>query len=162
MVLPREGALTGTTNVHIYGRNFTRAICKNITCYFGEEASPKTMYISNNHIICQAPDISHNLLQNKYKSQIHPDPVQMLIAIAEHSMPLNTEVTVPVSVDFGDGTWISVGQNFTYKHEQFTTTTTPVPSSTDPDSRDSASVSSHCTMLYIVISFLCAVFQKLQ
>ncbi len=158
MVLPREGALTGTTNVHIYGRNFTKAICKNITCYFGEEPSPKAMYISNNHVICQAPDISQNVLQYKYNPKIHPDPIQMLLAITEHSKELDAEVSVPISVDFGDGNPVEVGQNFTYKYDRYTTTTTN-PSTTEH--KDSASVSTCYTLTCIIISVLYSLLKQL-
>ena len=100
MVLPREGANTGTTPVHIYGRNFTRAICGGLRCKFGEIESPKAMYISNTHIICETPDISNKLLKRK----------------SLHDNDLETHLTVPIKVDFGDGNFTDIKRNFTYKY----------------------------------------------
>ena len=52
----KEGAITGSTKVHIFGRNFEIAICHTIVCQFGSKNSTPGLYISNQHITCLAPD----------------------------------------------------------------------------------------------------------
>ena len=123
MVLPREGANTGTTPVHIYGRNFTRAICREFRCKFGDIESPRAMYISNNHIICEAPDISEYIQNLKVKASQN-DPFQALIQLESISKALVSHTTVPIMVDFGDGNFTDIGKNFTYKYEPIIPTTT--------------------------------------
>ena len=124
MVLPREGANTGTTPVHIYGRNFTRAICRELRCKFGDIESPRAMYISNNHIICEAPDISEYIQNLKVKASQDDDPFQALIQLESISKALVSYTTVPIMVDFGDGNFTDIGKNFTYKYEPIVPTTT--------------------------------------
>ena len=123
MVLPRDGANTGTTSVHIYGRNFTSAICRKLKCKFGYIESPRAMYISNNHIICEAPDISalarkvgKEALKNHY-------PINTFRKIQAMSKALEIKTTVEIKVDFGDGKYIDTGKIFTYKHEPYFPTT---------------------------------------
>ena len=103
-VFPREGAKTGGTNVHIFGRNFEKAIltiCKGekVRCRFGSVESDG-LYVSNYHIICESPP------------------------------PTNDKV-VGVELLLSD-VWLSSKQNFTYSHDVFTTTTTP-PTTTTTD-----------------------------
>ena len=122
MVLPREGANTGTTPVHIYGRNFTRAICEDLRCKFGEIESPRAMYISNNHIICEAPDISEYVRQLQNKALQDADPIEALMKIEMLSKELVNHTTVPIMVDFGDGNFTDIDRTFTYKYEPFVPT----------------------------------------
>ncbi len=102
-VLPREGALVGATQVHIYGRNFTRAICRELRCRFGEVDSPRAVYLSSTHIVCEAPALSGALKAED--------------ATQNRGGANDTTVTVPVSVDLGDGEFVYIGQDFTYKHD---------------------------------------------
>ena len=93
-IFPREGAKTGGTKVHIYGRNFEKAIsetlCKGekVRCRFGSVES-EGLYVSNYHIICESPP------------------------------PTNDKV-VGVEVQLAD-VWLSSKQNFTYRHDVVTT-----------------------------------------
>ena len=137
MVLPREGANSGTTPVHIYGRNFTRAICGELRCKFGEIESPRAMYISNNHIICEAPDISYEVLKLKNEALKSIDPVQALLKIEILSKSLVNHTTVPIMVDFGDGNFTDIGKTFTYKYDPLVPTTTSATTTTENSGDDS-------------------------
>ena len=91
-ILPQEGPMNTLTRVHIFGRNFEKAICQSRQCRFGgSEGGEVTAlyYISNNHIICESPQI------------VTPD---------------NTAFPVYVSFDAG-ASFYSTGQNFTYKED---------------------------------------------
>ena len=99
-VLPRDGAISGTTKVHVFGRNFERAVCKTPQCQFGSHAASTALYISNQHIVCEAPDCGGC-----------------------------QENTVPVSISLDGGAFVYTGLNFTYKHPQMTTPTSAVGSS---------------------------------
>ena len=114
MVLPQEGANTGTTPVHIYGRNFTRAICREIRCKFGDIESPGAMYISNNHIICEASDISNKFL--KKESLPDDESVQDFLELETTHQYFTTLLGVPIKVDFGDGNFVDIEKIFTYKY----------------------------------------------
>lgn len=124
MILPVEGANTGTTPVHIYGRNFTGAICKELRCKFGELESAMVMYVSNNHIICEAPDISESVLRMKQEALESADPIRALKQMEILSKALVADISVPILVDFGDGNYNELGVNFTYKHDLLVPTTT--------------------------------------
>ena len=63
-LFPKEGAQIGSTKVHVFGRNFEVAICKMVRCKFDESLSPKAIYISNQHIICEAPNLGDNIYRN--------------------------------------------------------------------------------------------------
>ena len=54
-ILPKEGAITGSTKVHIFGRNFEVGMCNDIVCQFGNKLPTKGFYISNQQIICESP-----------------------------------------------------------------------------------------------------------
>ena len=95
-LFPREGALRGMTNVHVFGRHFEGAICREVRCKFGDFAATAGHYVSQNHLLCSAPD---------------PEVDEELV------------VDVEVSLDGGD-TFLPLNQTFTYKHEPFTTTLT--------------------------------------
>ena len=82
------------------------------------------MYISNNHIICEAPDISEYIRTQKVKASRDVDPIQALIDLEPISKALISHTTVPIMVDFGDGNFTDIGKNFTYKYEPFVPTTT--------------------------------------
>ena len=114
MVLPREGSNTGTTPVHIYGRNFTRAICRELRCKFGDIESPRAMYITNNHIICEAPDICDKLL--KKESLPDDESAQGSLESETFNQYFTTHLSVPIKVDFGDGKFVNIERNFTYKY----------------------------------------------
>ena len=114
MVLPREGSNTGTTPVHIYGRNFTRAICQELRCKFGDIESPRAMYITNNHIICEAPDICDKLL--KKESLPDDESAQGSLESETFNQYFTTHLSVPIKVDFGDGKFVNIERNFTYKY----------------------------------------------
>jgi len=85
-ILPREGARIGTTKVHVFGRNFELGICKSISCRFGTQISPAAAYVSNQHILCEAPDFGDQL-----------------------------ERTVSVFVALDGNNFVSTGFNFSYK-----------------------------------------------
>ena len=152
MVLPREGANTGTTPVHIYGRNFTRAICGELKCKFGEIESPRAMYISNNHIICEAPDIFESIQHQKVKASQDDDPIQALIELETISKALISHTTVPIAVDFGDGNYTDIGKNFTYKYEPIVPTTTAVD---DTGSSDALVNSQVCIKMITILLVTC-------
>ena len=130
MVLPREGANTGTTPVHIYGRNFTRAVCKELRCKFGDIDSPRAMYISNNHVICEAPDISEYVQKLQNEALKEADPIKALVELEAVSKALVNHITVPIMIDFGDGNFNDIDKTFTYKYETFVPTSTFVPTTT--------------------------------
>ena len=130
MVLPREGANTGTTPVHIYGRNFTRAVCKELRCKFGDIDSPRAMYISNNHVICEAPDISEYVQKLQNEALKEADPIKALVELEAVSKALVNHTTVPIMIDFGDGNFNDIDKTFTYKYETFVPTSTFVPTTT--------------------------------
>ena len=56
MIFPKYGANTGTTHVHIFGRHFERAICKGVQCRFGDNEPARARYVTQNHVICEAPE----------------------------------------------------------------------------------------------------------
>ena len=56
MIFPKYGAHEGTTQVHIFGRHFERAICNKVKCRFGEKDSVQARYVTQNHLICEAPE----------------------------------------------------------------------------------------------------------
>jgi adenosine deaminase CECR1 len=86
-ILPRAGAVTGTTNVHVFGRHFERAICETVTCKFGQLAASVAYYVSNTQLICISPPGN------------------------------GTEVNVNVSVSLDSGiTYIDTGETFTYTY----------------------------------------------
>ena len=82
------------------------------------------MYISNNHIICEAPDISEYIQNLKVKASQDHDPFQALIQLESISKALVSHTTVPIMVDFEDGNFTDIGKNFTYKYERIVPTTT--------------------------------------
>jgi len=85
-ILPKEGAKTGSTKVHIFGRNFELGICKNVACKFGDKASKRAVYVSNQHLICESPVFGDR-----------------------------KERTVALSVAIDGSNFASTGFNFTYK-----------------------------------------------
>ena len=90
-ILPNEGALTGKTKVHLFGRNFEVGMCETITCQFGDLLPSPGFYISNQHIICEAP--------------VNED---------------GQARTVPVSVVLGEEAPIDTGFTFSYKFPSLT------------------------------------------
>ena len=90
-ILPTEGALTGKTKVHVFGRNFEVGMCKTITCQFGDLPASPGFYISNQHIICEAPANEGGQAQ-----------------------------TVPVSVVLGEEEPLDTGFTFSYKFPSLT------------------------------------------
>ena len=90
-ILPKQGAIIGTTKVHLFGRNFEVGICRSIVCQFGSMNSTQAVYISNQHIVCQAPDFGDG--KNR---------------------------TVPVSITLDGNNFINTGFNFTYMFEPIT------------------------------------------
>jgi len=86
-ILPRKGANSGSTKVHVYGRNFETAICKIPKCRFGSVGDSDATYIDNTHIICNSPP-----------------------------PPNTTELTVNVSVALNGTNFVPTGRNFTYKY----------------------------------------------
>ena len=94
-LLPRAGAISGTTKVHVFGRHFQSAICKNLLCKFGAIISTSAHYVSNTHIICLAPDTSGT----------NPG-------------------TVSVTVALDGSNFFTTGLNFTYKDAPITLTLT--------------------------------------
>ena len=154
MVLPKEGANSGTTPVHIYGRNFTRAICGELKCKFGEIESPRALYISNNHIICEAPDISQYIKNQKAKAFEDGNHIQAVIQLEAISQALISHTTVPIMVDFGDGNYTDIGKNFTYKYEALVDDNGNV-------SGGDAVVNCHvCTMMIILLLVTCIFTSK--
>ena len=97
-ILPRSGAKSGSTKVHIYGRHFEQAICKEdkLTCIFGDTESGATQYLTNQHIICEAPE-RFTYLQTLFTNDQH----------------LSAPLTVSVKVRFDD-TVFDTGETFTY------------------------------------------------
>jgi adenosine deaminase CECR1 len=85
-ILPREGANSGSTKVHIYGRNFETSICKSPKCRFGSAETPAT-YVDNTHLICDSP-----------------------------SPPDTSERTVSVAVALDGISFVETGELFTYKY----------------------------------------------
>lgn len=98
-ILPREGARKAGTRVHVFGRNFEKAICKeqNLRCRFGNMESTEAIYVTNEHIICVTPD---------------------------SGVQAGSSVAVEVSVRLDGSNYLSTNQNFTFMHDIFTTTTT--------------------------------------
>lgn len=101
-IIPREGALEGTTNVHIYGREFYAGICKDIKCRFGENESPAS-FISPNQIACEAPDVSTLLLTRGQRGAVH--------------LYQEEEISVDVYVSFDGTSFVDTNQIFTYRHD---------------------------------------------
>ena len=89
-ILPRVGPAEITTNVHVFGRHFESAICRNVTCMFGTEISASAVYQTNQHILCEAPSLSEDVLEH-----------------------LRNPLTVPVYVSLG-GDFLDTGETFTY------------------------------------------------
>jgi adenosine deaminase CECR1 len=90
-IIPRDGALTGSTQVHIFGRNFQSAVCSTIRCKFGDIESGSTYYISMSHLICSSPPGS------------------------------GSEQLVNVSISLDNGaTYLETGKTFTYKYPAMT------------------------------------------
>ena len=89
-ILPRVGPAESTTNVHVFGRHFEQAICKNIICMFGSTVASFATYKTNQHITCEAPAL--------------PEAVYA---------KLNSPIAVPVSVSLG-GAFYDTGETFTY------------------------------------------------
>ena len=54
-ILPKEGAISEPTVVHVFGRNFERAVCQEIRCRFGDSESTRATYVSNHHLMCESP-----------------------------------------------------------------------------------------------------------
>lgn len=128
-ILPKSGAKSGTTKVHVFGRNFEVGICRNISCNFGTRASPSAKYISNQHIICQSPDFGDQQVR-----------------------------TVAVSVSLDGVNFQATGFNFTYEHDLITTTTTGAPVSRAADARLAAPASAATAASVIsILCLLCAV-----
>ncbi len=140
MVLPKAGAHTGTTPVHIYGRNFTSAICPELRCRFGEAVSPRAQYISNNHIICEAPDISQSENGNQHWSGILP-----------------AEATVAIEIDFGNG-FVDTGKTYTYKYDPYVPTTTTTTTSVGDPECNAASSQSKSQTLFAILVLACTRF----
>ena len=109
------------------------------------------MYISNNHIICEAPDISQYIRDQKVKALEAVDPISALNKIESLSQALISHTTVPIMVDFGDGNYTDIGKNFTYKYDPIVMTTTVVTESgsgTIVDCRESLKVISLLLVAY--------------
>ena len=161
VVLPREGANTGTTPVHIYGRNFTRAICRELRCKFGDIESPRAMYISNNHIICEAPDISYEVLKLKKKALRSIDPIKSLQEIEIFSKSLVNQTTVSILVDFGDGNFTDIGKTFTYKYDSLVPTTTSATTTLAGETGDDGIASNvRCSFELILLLLALAVLNQ--
>jgi len=118
-LLPREGSREPGTRVHIFGKNFERAICKEnlLRCRFGSLESQEAVYISNEHIICVTPDAG---------------------------VSGSSQLSVDVSVTLDGTNYIDTNLAFTYPYDQFTTAITPVHrwppawglgNNADPDSK---------------------------
>ncbi len=110
-VLPTLGATTGTTKVHIFGRHFERAICQDVTCHFGNVKSSSSKYISNIHILCEAPDVS----TMRHKLYAGDDDI-----IFDSK---TGDILVEIKINLGDNIIREVGQNFTYKYASLISTT---------------------------------------
>ena len=88
-ILPREGAISGMTKIHVLGRNFEQAICQTPLCQFGSSLPPSAAtYVSNHHIVCQAPDCAG----------------------------CSTNTTIPLYIAFDGKTFVNTNLNFTYKY----------------------------------------------
>lgn len=135
-IMPTVGASTGPTDVHVYGRNFEKAICKNITCKFGELQSTEVTYLSNYHITCKAPEVSTVL------EVLQADMYAGLPAGMKYQR--DGEIVVQVTVDLGDNVAHTVG-NFTYMYDPYTTTLSP--STTDHGTSTCASL----TLLFLTL-----------
>ena len=95
MLFPQYGANIGTTHVHVFGRHFERAICHEVKCRFGGTESVTAQYVTQNHLICEAPE---------------PD-----MGDADE-----VEVDVEVSLDGGE-TYYDHPHTFIYKYEPYVT-----------------------------------------
>ncbi len=111
-VLPTVCATTATTKVHIFGRHFERAICREVTCYFGDVKSPSSRYISNVHILCEAPGAS------TMRHKLYEGDDDYLIFDSK-----TDEIMVEMKINLGDSILREVGQNFTYKYAVLINTT---------------------------------------
>jgi len=89
-ILPREGANNDVTRVHVYGRNFERAICKPAKCRFGSKETLATL-IDTTHLVCEAPK---------------PDNTDLL--------------TVDVAVALDGVNFVKISETFTYKYSSIT------------------------------------------
>ncbi|WAR17117.1 AGSA-like protein [Mya arenaria] len=59
-VFPIEGPLNNVTNVRVFGRNFQRAICKDIVCQFGQTKT-KGEFVHTSMVKCPTPVVhGHN------------------------------------------------------------------------------------------------------
>jgi len=91
-ILPREGANSGSTKVHIYGRNFEIAICKTPKCRFGSVSDSDATFIDHTHIFCHSPP-----------------------------PPCPNELTVAVEVTLDGINFLPTGLSFTYKYPRIAT-----------------------------------------
>ena len=99
-VFPKEGAMEGTTNVHLFGRELDGAMCKEVMCKFGDVVSPSTIYKPPYIVECVAPAIA---TRNNPKFDSKAD-----------------SVTVEVSISYdGGNSYSSTGLSYTYKYEEF-------------------------------------------
>jgi adenosine deaminase CECR1 len=89
-ILPREGANNGVTKVHVYGRNFEPAICKQPMCRFGSAETAATL-IDTTHLVCKSPKPADTSLR-----------------------------TVAVSVALDGVNFVATGESFTYKYSMIT------------------------------------------
>jgi len=91
-LVPRDGLRSGGTVIHIYGKYFEQAICKEsqLRCSFEGVATSVATYVSNEHIMCVTPDLGLTFGQVE---------------------------TYNVSVQLNGVNWLSSNLSHTYKYE---------------------------------------------
>ncbi len=122
MILPKQGPVGRNISIHIYGRNFTRGMCKQIRCMFDAKDTHGTQEMSSTHPEIRIKSISAEYISDSHIICTAPDPREALATKAPHIRTTDNregaKLSVKVSVDLGDGIgYRDTGLEFTYIFE---------------------------------------------